>query len=124
MNGIVEITINDHKHQLSFGVQSCMIFQDLAVKNAMDPTSKANEVKLIGDLFYSGLVGHALRNQKPAPTYAQAMDLFDLFSCEPTFIEENATIWGTWRQSKWGSDLIAVGSESLKKKAETEENLV
>lgn len=120
MNGVVEITIEGNKHTLMFGVQACMIFQDLAVQNALDPNSKANEIKLISELFYSGLAGYAIRSRKQSPSFEAAMDLFDKFSLEENFIVEHAEIWNTWRESKWGSSLIANGEEALKKKAELE----
>lgn len=118
MNGIVEILIGGQIHTLRFGVQACMLFQDIAIKNALDPTSKENEIKLMGDLFYCGLFGAALRQQKQAPTYDYAMSLFDDFSLEDSFAVDQQRIWTEWSESKWGSSLIALGKEALKKKVE------
>lgn len=119
MNGIVEISIKGEKHTLQFGVQACMLFQDLAIKNTIDPLSPVNHVKMLGDLFYCGLVGYKLRMQQPVLDYPEAIDLFNKFAEEDDFEQGTAKIWNTYSESKWGSALVNYG-QTVKKKLEEE----
>lgn len=119
MNGIVELSIGGEKLTLQFGVQACMLFQDYAMKNTLDPLSPENHVKLLCDLFYCGLYGWHLRNQSQILTYAEAMEWFDKFSEEPTFEQDHVRIWQTYQSSKWGTALIEYG-QAVKKKLEEE----
>jgi hypothetical protein len=115
MNGIVEVNIEGEKLTLQFGVQACMLFQDMTVKNTLDPLSPENHMKVISDLFYCGLYGWHLRNQAPVLSYAEAMDIFDKVAESPTFKEDQEKIWITYSQSKWGSELISFGKDVKKK---------
>lgn len=122
MNGIVEITVSGKLVTLQFGAQACMLFEEMALQNAMDPMSKENHVKLMCDLFHCGIAGYQLRTRRPVTTYDQNMDLFDQFAAESDFKTDMELIWKTWGESKWGSELIATGDKEKKKLEELEES--
>lgn len=117
MNGVVEITIEGETHTLRFGVQACMLFQDMSLKNPINPliSKDQNTIKLISELFHCGLFGDAVRNGRATKNIGESMDLFDKFGEELHFADSCKKIWDAWAQSKWGSDLIALGEEVKKK---------
>lgn len=123
MNGIVELKVKGKPLILKFGVQAAMLFQTIAAKNALDPQSTENHLKLMGDLFYAGLFGQALRSQSAVPTPEQAADIFDEFGEEKDFMAQMDVIWKVWTDSVWGQELLRISEEIGKKKAESEKQL-
>lgn len=121
MNGVVNITIEGKLYTLRFGVQACMLFQDMSLKNPINPliNKEQNTIKLISELFHCGLFGNSIRNGEATLSMGETMDLFDKFGCEADFTDGCAKVWDAWSQSKWGSELIALGEE-VKKKLERE----
>lgn len=119
MNGVVEITIKEQVHILRFNVHASMTFSLKTSTNPLSWDSAEGMVKFTSDLFYAGLVGQAMRDQRQIPTWDQAMDLFDEYSLEDTFNEGCASIINSFLGTEWANKFMSVssgGSESDKKK--------
>ena len=114
-NGLVEITVKGKKHLLRFSYPACMDFEIRVFKN---PSS--NNGKMFIDLIYSGMLGDALRNEKPEPAYPEVYDLADKLTEEDNFQEQQAKVWEAYNQSKWGKEWMAKIEAFNKKKVEEE----
>jgi len=118
MNGVLEIEIKGQKHTLRFGVQAGLLFKSYIVQHKMKAGTLESNYALLGDLFYCGLYGEAIRKQRQPLTYEEAMDLFDEFGSEENFANDSNRMWAAWGESSAGHELINLSQQALKKKEE------
>jgi len=116
MNGLVELFDGENKHVLRFGYPACMEFEVRCFPK--DRKISPNLGKINVDLIYSGLLGEAVRNDKPIPEYGVAYDLHDAVAEQSDYSDQIQRVWDTYHASKWGADFKARMEEFSKKKAQ------
>lgn len=99
MNGVATVTIQGEKHQLRFGMQAFLIFQDRSAKNTVTNDSLEGGLKAICDLFFAGMTGNSIRNELPIKSYGECCDLFDMLAIEPNFNDQVAELWRVFNDS-------------------------
>lgn len=84
----------------------------------MDYSTTEGQMKLAGDLLYAGLLGQALRDERPIPSWGETMDLFDEFSKQSDFSEQFVKMFDVYKETEWAKKLLEVtpSSESSDKK--------
>ena len=108
MNGVVEITIKDQIYTLRFNVHGAMAFESKMKKSVMDYTTTEGQIKLAADLLYSGMLGQAIRDEKPIPNWGESMDLFDVFSNQDDFGDQFKKMFDTYTATEWAKKLLEV----------------
>jgi len=116
-NGVIDITIKGKQTRLRFNVQAGLLFQSLMAKQTAKAGSDESNIILLGDLFYCGLYGEAIRSGKPSPSRESAMDLFDEFATSDAFTEDTINMWKVWGESTIGNEMVTLAN---KKKALSE----
>jgi len=116
MNGITDVTIKGEKHQLRFGMQAFLIFQDRSTKNSAPVNSIEAGLKSVCDLFFAGMTGNCIRNEMPIKSFAECCDLFDELSMEPDFNDQVSKIWECFGDSIKNIS-NAAENKTVKKKA-------
>lgn len=109
-NGICKITVQGVEHTLYF---SRLAQEELSRRSFLNAIP--NNVKLLGDIIYSGLIGHAHRNDLQYPSYGQVQDLVEEWLDEEDFEEQNAAVDKCFRESKYGSRMLAEWGDTAKK---------
>lgn len=99
MNGIVNVNIKGQAYPLKFGMQAFLIFQDKSVNSNVSAESTEGRLKAVCDLFFAGLAGHSIRNEKPVLSYPECVDLFDELCMEPDFNDQVNAIWNCFNES-------------------------
>lgn len=111
-NGIAEITVGGEKIPLLFGRAAAQEMSNRSIENL-----SGNEIKLLTDLVYSGMLNHAIANDFPFPKYNETYSLVERFADEENAFEQQESIWETFQASRWGSEW-AKAIEGAKKKVE------
>lgn len=99
MNGIVEVSIKEKKYSLKFGMQAFLIFQEKSAKSTLDADSMEGKLKSVCDLFFAGMTGNSIRNDKPVLPYSECVDLFDMLCVEPDFNDQVQKLWDCFNES-------------------------
>jgi hypothetical protein len=110
-NGVIDVVINGKETRLRFNVQAGLLFQSLMAKQTAKAGSDESNIILLGDLFYCGLYGDAVRSGKPSPSRESAIDLFDVFATSDTFTSDTIEMWKVWGESTIGNQMITLADK-------------
>lgn len=114
MNGVATVTIKGVKHNLKFGMQAFLLFQERSGKSTAKADTLEGSLKAICDLFFAGMTGNSIRNELPIKSYAECCDLFDDLTIEPNFNDQVAELWRVFNESV--KSLNTVEEKPVKKK--------
>lgn len=105
-NGVLDITVNGKPLRLRFNMPAALLFQSFMAETKAKAGSMESNILLLGELFYCGIYGECFRSKKPCPSHEEAMDLFDAFGAEETFITDTEKMWRVWGESAIGTEMI------------------
>lgn len=111
-NGITKVIVKGVEYPLYFNIQATEEFTNRLFEN-----SSSSPFKILVDMIYSGMVGHAASKNLPYPKFEDVYKLCEEFMEEEDSAEQYDDIDRVFVESKWGKKKIEE-LEDLKKKAE------
>lgn len=114
-NGITKIIVKGVEYPLYFNIQAVEEFTNRIFDNV-----SSSPFKVMVDMIYSGMVGHAASKNIAYPKFEDVYKICEEFMDEEDSAEQYEEIDRVFVQSKWGSKKIEELEDIKKKVAEME----
>lgn len=109
-NGMAKITVEGVEYPLLFARAAV---QEMTKRSLGNPS--ANEVKLLTDLVFSGMLNFAIFSDGIYPVYTEVYKLVEKFADEETASTQEELLWVTFESSRWGAEWRERLEEAKKK---------